>query len=111
MLAKGIALSAVAVALFLLFCVPRHRSCDGSPIDRTRSDAQTVRSAAQMYLAEKPEGPCPDVAMLLEHDFLSWSGPTEDAWGMPFLVVCDGEDVSVSSVGPDGIFDTEDDVL
>jgi hypothetical protein len=47
---------------------------------------------------------------LTEERILSSSTRTEDPWGNAFNIECDGDDITVTSNGPDGESGTEDDV-
>jgi general secretion pathway protein G len=78
--------------------------------DSTRTDAQSVRSAAIMYVSENPGGDCPSVDDLTEGGYLDSSRRTADAWDNPFVIECEGNDVVVTSPGEDGEMGTEDDI-
>lgn len=86
------------------------RGC-GSPIEQTRTDAQTIRSAVELYLAENPGGRCPDVSDLVTDHMLNGNTNTQDRWGREFAIDCAGEDSVVLSAGPDGVLGNADDIL
>jgi general secretion pathway protein G len=98
------ALIATAVGVAVL---PRLKA---ARIDSTRTDAQSVRSAAVMYVSENPGGDCPAVEDLTEGGYLDRSRRTTDAWDHAFVVECEGDDILVMSAGPDGELSTEDDI-
>lgn len=98
------ALIATAVGVAVL---PRLKQ---ARIDSTRTDAQSVRSAAVMFVSENPGGDCPSVEELTEGGYLDSSRRTTDAWDNDFTVECEGDDVIVVSAGPDGEMGTEDDI-
>lgn len=77
----------------------------------TRTDAETVADAAEMYVAENPGGACPTAGLLVAHGFLAPSSATTDCRGRPFGVECDGTDITVRSAGPDGQHETKDDII
>jgi len=79
-------------------------------IKQTASDAQAIRSAAVMYVAEKPGSECPSVEDLVEQDFIDRGKRSTDAWDRPFAIECEGSDVYVMSPGPDGEMGNEDDI-
>lgn len=79
-------------------------------ITQTRSDALSVQSAAVMYLAQEPGADCPTVDELVETSMLDRSRRVKDAWDRDFVIECEGNDILVSSAGPDGQMGTEDDV-
>jgi hypothetical protein len=66
----------------------------------------TVRSAADVaYITDKA---CPTPSDLVAKKRLT--GSVADPWGRDFLIDCDGQQVRVRSVGPDGKDKTADDV-
>ena len=76
---------------------------------QTRSDAATMQSAAIAYLASGAEG-CPSGTDLVAAGILNATARARDAWENDFLIECEGDQVRVSSAGPDGQMGTEDDV-
>lgn len=97
------ALIATAVGVAVL---PRLKQ---ARIDSTRTDAQSVRSAATMYVSENP-GDCPAVDDLTDGGYLDSGRRTADAWDNDFVIDCEGDDIIVTSAGPDGEMGTEDDI-
>ncbi|MFN7702882.1 MAG: type II secretion system protein GspG [Deltaproteobacteria bacterium] len=79
-------------------------------IEQARTDAQSIRGAVEMYLAQNPSADCPSVDELVSERILSSRSRTADPWDNPFSVECEGEDITVVSGGPDGQMGTEDDV-
>lgn len=79
-------------------------------IESTRTDAQSIRAAAQMYLMENPGGGCPSMDDLIEERILDSSKRVNDAWDNQFQIECEGGEPFVVSAGPDGQFGTEDDI-
>ncbi len=78
-------------------------------VDSTRTDAQSVRSAAVMFVSENP-GECPNMDDLTGGGYLDSTRRTTDAWDNGFAIDCEGDDVLVTSAGPDGEMGTEDDI-
>jgi len=97
------ALIATAVGVAVL---PRMRTAQD---ESTRTDAQAIRSAVTMFLAENPGSGCPTVEDL-EGAYLDASKRTVDAWENPFEIECEGDQIYVLSAGSDGQFGTEDDI-
>lgn len=83
---------------------------DKARIKSTRTDAQTIRSAVTLYLADHPSERCPTIDDLISDAALDRSKRTTDAWEREFQVQCDGSNVDVLSAGPDGQFGSEDDI-
>lgn len=79
-------------------------------IEQARTDAQAVRGAVEMYLAQNPSADCPTVQELVSERMLNASSRTRDPWDHEFAIECEGDDVTVISAGPDGQMGTEDDI-
>jgi general secretion pathway protein G len=91
----------VAVAL-----LPR---LEEARIKSTKTDAQALRSAVMLYVADNPRG-CPTVEDLVNERYLDGSKRTADAWDTDFQISCEDGDIAVVSAGPDLEFNTEDDI-
>ncbi len=78
-------------------------------IKTTKIDAQALRSAVMLYVADNPRR-CPTVEDLVSERYLDGSRRTTDAWETPYQISCEDGDVSVFSAGPDLEFSTEDDI-
>jgi general secretion pathway protein G len=91
----------VAVAL-----LPR---LEEARIKSTKTDAQALRSAVMLYVADNPRG-CPTVEDLVNERYLDGSKRTADAWDTDFQISCEDGDIAVLSAGPDLEFNTEDDI-
>jgi len=78
-------------------------------IKTTKTDAQGLRSAVMLYVADNPRG-CPTVEDLVSERYLDGTRRTADAWDTPFQIGCDDGEISVISAGPDLEFSTEDDL-
>lgn len=81
-----------------------------SRIQQARTDAQSVRGAVEMYLAQNPGSGCPSVSDLVDARILNARTRTADPWNNDFDIECNGDDVVVVSAGPDGQMGTADDV-
>ena len=98
------ALIATAVSIAVLPQLERTR------VNSTRSDAQSVQSAAVLYLSQEPGAGCPTVAELVEAGVLDRTRRVTDAWDREFTIECEGTDIYVISSGSDGQMGTEDDI-
>lgn len=78
-------------------------------IKTTATDAQGLRSAVMLYVADNPRG-CPTVEDLVSERYLDGTRRTTDAWETPFQIGCEDGEISVISAGPDLEFNTEDDI-
>jgi general secretion pathway protein G len=97
------ALIATAVGVAVLPNINKAR------IKSTKTDAQQVRAAVTLWLSDNP-GKCPSIQDLIEGGVLDKSRRTADAWDRPFKIECEGEDLNVTSAGPDGEMGSEDDI-
>lgn len=77
-------------------------------IRQTSTDAQNLKSAAQLYLMDHNE--CPKDAEELRGEYLDDSKRAADAWDNDFKIECEGSNIYVISSGPDEQFGTEDDI-
>jgi hypothetical protein len=78
----------------------------------TADDAgRRLLAAVEGWQSEKTEGGCPSITGLTDSGFLTAESRTDDAWGTRFRIVCSDKSASVLSAGPDGRFDTRDDVV
>jgi general secretion pathway protein G len=78
-------------------------------IKQARIDSQTIHPVAEKYRMDHP-GECPTVELLKEKKELSPGSKITDPWDVPYKVVCNDEDVIVSSAGPDTKEGTKDDI-
>jgi prepilin-type N-terminal cleavage/methylation domain-containing protein len=75
-------------------------------IRQTTSDVAIVRSAALRVMTERTDGACPSFDEL----GLDRGARQTDSWDRPFRLECDAEGPIVTSAGPDGAFETDDDI-
>ena len=81
------------------------------------SDFDGMASAAKWLLGgEEPYPGCDDDARVDDSDLgadadSDSAGDTEDPWGQPYNIICDGDDITVTSPGPDKKEGTEDDIV
>lgn len=98
-----IAMIAGGVAVAVVPALERAR------VKTTRSDAQALKSAITMYVADNPRG-CPSVDDLVAGRYLDGSKRTTDAWDGEFQITCEQGDIIVTSAGADAQFGTDDDI-
>jgi len=99
------ALIAGGVSFMIL---PKYRE---TQIKTAHTNAGNIRAIAIQYVALKSDGDCPSVESLIAEKELDSSGNTEDPWGQPYKILCDADDISVTSPGPDKQEGTEDDIV
>ncbi len=78
-------------------------------LSSSRSDAGQIAAAAASFRAEHSDG-CPTLSLLEEDGFLSRDTREDDAWGNRFHLSCEGDQVVVSSAGPNSVPNDADDL-
>jgi len=79
-------------------------------LHRARIDTRVIRQAASAWQLGRGRGDCPSLDGLFQERFLDEGVSGLDPWNRPYLIECDGPDVTVTSAGPDGAMGTADDV-
>jgi len=82
---------------------------DKAKKQNTEAALETVRAGVQLYMATN-NAECATVEQLIEDKVLDKSKATTDSWDHEFRITCDGTEVTVTSAGSDGEFDTDDDI-
>jgi len=82
---------------------------DKAKKQNTEAAIETVRASVQLYIATN-NAECATVDQLIEDKILDKSKATTDSWDRAFRIECDGTEITVTSAGADGEFDTEDDI-
>lgn len=82
---------------------------DKAKKQNTEAALETVRAGVQLYIATN-NAECATIDQLIEDKILDKSKATTDSWDRAFRISCDGTEVTVTSAGSDGEFDTEDDI-
>jgi general secretion pathway protein G len=103
-----VAIMSLLAAGVAIYAVPRYA--------KARQDTAVVDARALLQVAETWKlnhvgaGECTSVEKLKDDKFLPPDRAVKDPWGQPYLVVCIGDDLGVTSAGADGARGTEDDV-
>jgi general secretion pathway protein G len=84
-------------------------SLEKAKIRSAETAVNTVRSAVQLYMATN-NAECATMDQLLEDKAIDKATATKDPWDHDFKIECDGTEIDVASAGPDGEFETEDDI-
>lgn len=80
-------------------------------ISLTTTNAQTIRMGVKSWWIAHDSGSCPTVTMLVQAGEIDrGKSTTVDAWGQPWSIKCEENDVTVVSRGPDKLPDTDDDI-
>ncbi len=82
---------------------------DRAKKQNTEAAIESVRGAVQLYVATN-NAECATVPQLIEEKFLDKAKASTDSWDHEFRIECDGTEITVTSAGSDGQFDTEDDI-
>lgn len=83
--------------------------CAQRRIDRAQKDAQAIATTLANTRKVKATY-CPSAELLRAYGDLPGDVSTKDPWGVPFIVTCRGDIVTVTSPGPDRTMGTTDDV-
>jgi general secretion pathway protein G len=78
-------------------------------IKQADSGVQTVRTAVQLYIATN-NAECATMEQLIEDKAIDKAKATNDPWDHAYKIECEGTEITVTSAGPDGEFETEDDI-
>lgn len=81
-----------------------------TPKANAQRGARVVRMAAQAWQASSSSTGCPTFDQLKLGRYLGPEQSEKDAWGNDFGITCVGDDVTVSSAGPDRVWKTPDDI-
>jgi prepilin-type N-terminal cleavage/methylation domain-containing protein len=73
-------------------------------------NAKTLRQIAATWRLDHASDECPTVENLRQAHLIDPSAKMTDAWDGPLAIACDGEETSVSSMGPDRKPNTDDDI-
>jgi general secretion pathway protein G len=82
-----------------------------SQVKTATTTARNIRAVTIQYVALKSGGDCPTVQSLIAAKELDSAGDTEDPWGQPYNIICENDDITVTSSGPDKKEGTEDDIV
>ena len=77
---------------------------------QAQSDCATMQSAAIAYLLQSGSTECPTASELEQSGVLNGQTRARDPWDHELVIECEGDAISVRSMGPDGQLGTEDDV-
>ncbi|WXB11497.1 type II secretion system GspH family protein [Pendulispora albinea] len=75
----------------------------------TKTSAQSLRQAAALWRTMNA-AECPTVDKLKAEKQLEASSKLSDAWDQPFKIICDDDETTVVSSGPDKKEGTPDDI-
>lgn len=97
-----LALSALVVGL-------RMGTSEGED-ETAATTARRIVTAVSDWKREHHEVGCPTLSQLIVDEHWEREERADDPWGRRFLIHCSTEEVNVRSAGPDGRFETSDDV-
>ncbi len=97
----GLIASAVGFGVF--------RFLGKAKVQTATQEVSRIRSAIQIYQNDHPDQ-CPTIEQMQQDGQLDRNASANDPWQHPFVINCDGENISVVSAGPDGRPGTADDI-
>ncbi|MAQ18089.1 MAG: hypothetical protein CMN30_25240 [Sandaracinus sp.] len=107
---RGLRVALLALALGGLGGAVDRARFEPCRLDTGFTQAQALRSATTMFVAEHPDAGCPCTHQLVDGGFIDADKSLLDPWGHPFTIECDGTRVRIVSAGADGLFGTRDDI-
>jgi general secretion pathway protein G len=104
-----VAIIAMVMGAVAVVAIPKMKEAQ---VSTCRSAVRTVRSAVQQWqLSNNDYSSCPTVSQLVQDKQLDSAQATTDPWGGDFAIKCEGDDVVVSSSGPDKKAGSPDDII
>jgi general secretion pathway protein G len=80
-------------------------------IGTAKTACSSIKSASVLWKNAHPDQDCPTVEALKKERFLDNGFLAKDAWGNPYKIACDTDDIVCSTAGPDRKEGTEDDII
>jgi general secretion pathway protein G len=80
-------------------------------IGTAKTACNSIKSATVLWKNAHPDQDCPTVEALKKERFLDNGFLPKDAWGNPYKIACDTDDIVCSTAGPDRKEGTEDDII
>jgi general secretion pathway protein G len=80
-------------------------------IGTAKTACSSIKSATILWKNAHPDQDCPTVEALKHEKFLDTGFLAKDAWGNPYKVSCDSDDIVCTTAGPDRKEGTEDDII
>lgn len=78
-------------------------------IKTARQNAMELKKMVELWVMDSP-GECPSVSQLKKDKLLAKESG-KDPWGKTYKIKCEGNDIYVSSAGPDQKSGSEDDIV
>ena len=118
-LARGVTLVEVLIVVAILsliaggvaiFAIPKFQQAQK---DTAKTDCKTLVQVVEAWKLNHPgaTAECPTVEALKNDKALKADQNTNDPWGKPYRIVCQGEEFGAISGGPDGKEGNEDDIF
>jgi general secretion pathway protein G len=80
-------------------------------IGTAKTACSSIKSASLLWKNAHPDQDCPSVEVLKHEKFLDTGFLPKDAWGNPYKIACDADEIVCSTAGPDRKEGTEDDII
>jgi general secretion pathway protein G len=115
--ARGVTLVEVLIVVAILsliaggvaiYAIPKYQQAQK---DTAKTDAKTLVQVVETWKLDHPQQTdCPTIEVLKNDKAIKPDQNTNDPWGKPYKIVCQGNEYGVTSAGPDGKEGSEDDI-
>jgi general secretion pathway protein G len=115
--ARGVTLVEVLIVVAILsliaggvaiYAIPKYQQAQK---DTAKTDAKTLVQVVETWKLDHPaQTDCPTIETLKNDKAMKADQNSNDPWGKPYKIVCQGNEYGVTSAGPDGKEGSEDDV-
>jgi general secretion pathway protein G len=79
-------------------------------VGTAKTACNSVRSATLLWKNSHPSEDCPTMEQLKQEKLLDTGFSLKDAWGNPFKLACESDEIVCTTAGPDRKEGTEDDI-
>ena len=102
-----VAILAMVAGGVAVFALPRFKEAQ---VKTAMSGARSIRQAVMQWQLSSGDDSCPTMSQLIQDKFLDTGSDNQDPWGQTYEIQCTGDDVVVSSPGPDKQQGSSDDI-
>lgn len=79
-------------------------------ITQAKQDVGRLQQAVELWRSQNPGGECPSMEKLKADKIVAASTKPADPWDTPYEIICDPDETTIISYGPDKKKNTKDDL-